>query len=142
MRTTRGVTFEEAADVRAMVEDIISTLELEYIDVSQIICIRSKGRKTRAKALIHGLPRIWQKALNSRPLYIIEVVSEKFDVLDREEKLAVIIHELHHIPSSFSGSLRKHTDDFYRRAELLFRRYIARTNRGEKGDRSVGKSPT
>jgi predicted metallopeptidase len=41
-------------------------------------------------------------------MYIIEVISEMFDNLNQEEKERVIIHELMHIPSGFSGGFVPH----------------------------------
>jgi len=104
----RGIRYFKASDVRDMMQDIIDKLQLKHLDVKRIICIRSQGTKTNAVARIYGLPRIWQKALNIKPYYIIEVISERYDSLPQEEKIRVLIHELLHIPETFSGGLRQH----------------------------------
>jgi predicted metallopeptidase len=54
------------------------------------------------------LPDIWQKALSVGTFYIIEVLSQHYDKLSEEEKEKVIIHELLHVPKTFSGALRPH----------------------------------
>ncbi len=54
------------------------------------------------------MPRIWQKALRVKAHYIIEVLSEKFDKLDENNKNKILIHELMHIPKTFSGALLPH----------------------------------
>ena len=54
------------------------------------------------------MPKIFQKALNIKPAYVIEVLSKHFDRLDDDAKKKVLIHELLHIPKNFSGSLLPH----------------------------------
>jgi predicted metallopeptidase len=49
-----------------------------------------------------------QLALNMKPHYIIEIISEQFDKLGPEEQTKVLIHELMHIPHSFGGGFRSH----------------------------------
>jgi predicted metallopeptidase len=71
--------------------------------------MRSSGATARAYARIWNLPRIWQKALGVKTYYIIEVLSEKFDPLTKEEQDRVLIHELMHIPKTFSGALLPHS---------------------------------
>ncbi len=121
----RAPKYFNALDVRDLVQDIIDKLQLSYLDAQHILCIRSLGTKTNAVARIYGLPRIWQKALNLKPYYIIEVISERFDNLPQEEKIKVLIHELLHIPETFSGGLRRHgklvNDE---KVEELYTKYI------------------
>jgi predicted metallopeptidase len=52
--------------------------------------------------------RIWYDALDIQPRYIIEVISEEYDKLAKSEREKVIIHELMHIPSKFSGGFVPH----------------------------------
>ena len=59
-------------------------------------------------ARVWGLGRIWQQALDLSPAYIIEVISEKFDRLAEKEQDVILIHELLHIPKTFSGALVPH----------------------------------
>ena len=40
--------------------------------------------------------------------YLIEVISEKFDKLSKQDQLKTIIHELMHIPKSFGGGFKHH----------------------------------
>lgn len=59
-------------------------------------------------ARIWSFGKIWQLALNQKPAYIIEVISEKFDSLSDKEKNNVLLHEIAHIPNNFSGALVPH----------------------------------
>ncbi len=121
------VSYEDAPDVFDIVTNIVNTLRLTHIDLSRIKCMRSRGSRSEAIARIHGLPRIWQKALEIKPYYVIEVLSEKFDNLPYEGKIKVLLHELLHIPKTFSGGLRSHGR--YVNSSLvdkLYREYISR----------------
>lgn len=82
--------FEPAPDIQERVNKIIQTLNLEHINSLRIICMRSKGSQANAYARIWNLPQIWQKALDIRTYYIIEVLSEHFDSLPEEEKDKVL----------------------------------------------------
>ncbi len=97
-----------ALDIQGKTEEIIEALELDHVDQFRIICMRSHGSTANAYARIWNLPRIWQKALGVKTYYIIEVISEKFDGLPEAEQERVIIHELLHIPKTFSGALVPH----------------------------------
>lgn len=101
---------ELAPDIDKRVKVILRALgDFAHVSDKHIICMRSKGAKTRAIARIWGLPRIWQQALYLKAYYIIEVVSEKFDKLSKEDQDMTLIHELMHVPKTFSGALVPHT---------------------------------
>ena len=101
--------FNLAPDIKRLLRKIIRRVDLPHIDGQRIVCFRSHGSKSRAIARIWSLPRIWQKALKVEAHYCIEVLSQRFDRLDQEEKIKVLIHELLHIPKNFSGSLLPHS---------------------------------
>ncbi|MDD3679415.1 MAG: putative metallopeptidase [Candidatus Shapirobacteria bacterium] len=100
--------FIKARDIQKKIKNIVAHLNLRYINSDQVICFRSFGSSSRATARIWSLPRIWQQALDLAPYYAIEILSEKFDSLKEEDKTKVLIHELLHIPKTFSGALRPH----------------------------------
>ena len=99
---------ELAPDVEEKVRDIIGALSYGHINEFRLICMRSRNATAHAYARIWNLPDIWQKALEVGTFYIIEVLSQHYDRLSEEEKEKVIIHELLHIPKTFSGALRPH----------------------------------
>jgi len=95
-------------DIQGKAEDIVEVLGLKHVNQFRIICMRSTGSTANAYARIWNLPKIWQKALDVKTYYIIEVISEKFDPLPEEDQERVLIHELLHIPKTFSGALVPH----------------------------------
>lgn len=101
--------FKSAPDVQERVNKIIETLDFGHITAQNVICMRSSDSKARAYARIWSLPRIWQKALGLEAHYILEVLSQYFDKQSREDQDRTLIHELMHIPRSFSGALVPHS---------------------------------
>ena len=99
---------EMAPDIESRINKIISVLDYGHINEYRLFCMRSRNTVENAYARIWNLPDIWQKALGVGTFYIIEVVSQHFDKLPEEEKEKVLIHELLHIPKTFSGALRPH----------------------------------
>ncbi len=102
------VKFERDTSLESLVARIVEVLGLEYIDPSRVRVVRSRGARTRAYARIYGLPRPFTEAYDFKPCYVVEVVSENFDPLPFKEKVRILIHELLHIPKTFSGALRPH----------------------------------
>jgi len=98
----------DAPDIKKDLKEIKLELKMNYIDLSRIICFRSYGSSSRARARIWSLPRIWQQALKVKPHYCLEVISERFDRLHPQQQEEILIHELRHIPKNFSGSLLPH----------------------------------
>lgn len=103
--------FKLAKDIQKRINQILHKIELPHIDAKnakRIVCFRSYGSSSRARARIWSFPTIWQKALRLGPHYCIEVLAEKFDKLSYENQTRVLIHELLHIPKTFSGALLPH----------------------------------
>lgn len=105
-----------APDIKKQLKHIVASLNMDHVVLDSIICFRSEGSTSRARARIWSFPRVWQLALNLGPHYIIEVVSKYFDKMSVEDQKKVLIHELLHIPKNFSGSLLAHKTR-YRRLE-------------------------
>ena len=123
------IKYEIAEDVEKLARDIVYRLSdyFGHVNIDRVKFIRSIGSRSSAIARIHGLPRIWRYVLNIEPMYIIEVISEKYDQLSTEEKVKIIIHELLHIPIKFSGGLRPHGKYVnYRIVNKLLRTYLRR----------------
>ena len=123
--------WQNAPDIKKNIKEISHHLSFSHINLSRVICFRSFGSTSRARARIWSLPRIWQQALGTPAAYIIEVLSEKFDKLSQDDKKRVLIHELLHVPKNFSGSLLPHRGRgrgiSYSVVEKLFRDYNLRS---------------
>ena len=104
-----GVEYYEAPDVKQLVDTIVAELNFTHINPAYVYCFRSKGSKSkRTIARIHSLEKLWQKALNTTPRYLIEVISERYYKLSQADRERIIIHELLHVPRGFSGGFRPH----------------------------------
>src|SRR5260221_4390078 len=118
--------WEEAPEIKKIIEDILKTVDLDHINGAFLYCYRTKGSSSRSYARIWGFPKIFQRALNIPPSYVIEVLSQHFDKLSDEEKIHVLIHELLHIPKNFSGALLSHNSNgrhLEKTARELFKKY-------------------
>lgn len=101
--------YEVAPDVQADLEEIVGVLkdDFAHVDTRRVLCYRSRGSTARIYARIWSLPGIFSHALGVEPHYVVEVV-ERYDRSSREEKEKTLIHELLHIPKTFSGALVPH----------------------------------
>src|ERR1700689_1505480 len=118
--------WENADDVKNDLAEILKHIELSYIKLNRIYCYRTRGSKTRAIARTWSFPKIFQRALEIKPAYVIEVLSQHYDKLDDDKKKKVLIHELLHIPKNFSGALLPHrtrSRDLNSLANQLFKEY-------------------
>ncbi|MEM2093720.1 MAG: putative metallopeptidase [Candidatus Bathyarchaeia archaeon] len=103
------IRYYRAKDIESNVSEIVHAIGLEHIDLSRVVILRSQGsRAANTIARIYGLPRVWQFSLGIEPHYVLELISENFDILKQEEKEKVLIHELLHIPTSFGGGFKHH----------------------------------
>ena len=103
---------------------IIDKLNLSYIKKDKLYVVISIGSKTRACARIYGMPRIFSY-IGIGPAYVIELISECIVKLPCVEVVKLILHELMHIPLTFSGALRPH-GKFTSRANID--KYIKKLN--------------
>jgi predicted metallopeptidase len=101
--------YEIDSDSMLIARDIISKLKFDHIPLDRIVFIRSRGSKSRRiLARIQGLSKIMQKAMGIEAFYAIEIITENFDRLDKNEQAKTILHELMHIPHCFGGGFRQH----------------------------------
>lgn len=122
-------SWKKAPDIQIRAEILIEKLSLSYINEKRIFFYRSDGSKARAYARTWGLPALWQNALKVEPGYIIEVISKHFDKLTIHEQDKVLLHEISHIPKTFSGALTPHTrhskGSFYGKLKSLYESYLS-----------------
>ena len=125
------IQYHLAKDIDVRVKEILRKLKMTYVDETRLICLRSKGSGSRRViARCHGLSRIMQLALNKKPHYVIEILSERFDQLNQEDQTKVLIHEILHIPHSFGGGFRSHKP-FVTRAKVqsMYDQFIGKEKR-------------
>jgi predicted metallopeptidase len=118
--------WEDAGDVKQDLKVVLRHVDLPHIDLSRIYCYRTTGSKVRAYARTWAFPKIFQRALDVEPAYVIEVLSKHYDKLDEDAKKKVLIHELLHIPKNFSGALLPHktrSRNLHTLANQLFKEY-------------------
>lgn len=125
----KSLNWEEAKDIRISINKIVKVLDFQHVDTSRIFCYRTFGSKSRSYARIWQFPKIFQRALNVKPAYVVEVLAKHFDKLDENNKKRVLIHELLHIPKNFSGALVPHRGrggrSINKLADKLFKEYKA-----------------
>ena len=100
--------WSHAKDIKDRVTLLVGSGQFDYISADRVYCFRSCGSKSRAIARIWSLPKIWQQALDMPSAYCLEVISERFDKMNESEQTKVLVHELMHIPKTFSGALLSH----------------------------------
>ncbi len=126
--------WQPASDVHTRLRRIARALGLTYVNPGRIRCVRVQGSRANALARIWGLPPVFQDALDLEPHYVIEFMVPAFDRLPRREQDRVIIHELLHIPRTFSGGIRPERSPSLsinnRTVERYYRQYLAAMKRG------------
>jgi len=107
------MNYQKAPDIKKKIEQLVEALDFNHVDVRRIHCIRSFDVKTRAYARIWGMAKLFHEVAGIEPNYIIEVVSRRFDKLTERDQLKTLIHELMHIPKTFSGALLSHRGRYH-----------------------------
>ena len=115
--------YEFAQDIQNIAEEISRVL-FPHVKLDRVKCFRSYGTSSRMTiARCHTIGKIIQKAMNVPSFYVLEFISERFDRLNKEEQIKVIIHELMHIPASFGGGFRHHDHVCNKNIEKNYRAY-------------------
>ena len=100
--------YDYAPDLKTRLTEIVNRLQMNYVDVNRVECLRSFGSSTkRTLARCHTIGKVMQKGMKTGAFYTIEFL-EKFDKLSYSDQDKVIIHELLHIPKTFGGGFRQH----------------------------------
>lgn len=104
------IKYFPAPDIEKFAKEIVYLLEWKHIKLEHVGFLRSTGSTSRGTiARCHALGKAMQLAMKrDTSFYLVEVISEKFDKLSREEQIEVIVHELMHIPKTFGGGFVHH----------------------------------
>jgi predicted metallopeptidase len=126
--------YEYAPDIQKIAEEI-SAMLFPHVKLDRVKCFRSYGTSSRHTiARCHTIGKLIQKAMGVNAFYVLEFLSERFDKLDKEEQIKVIIHELMHIPQTFGGGFRHHDHVCDRNIEQNYRAYKTGKERKENGE--------
>ena len=113
----------------ARLKRIVGALGFSHVDPARIFCVRGYGSTSEAWARIWGLPALWQQVLGIGPAYVVEIIEPEFSRLAEDEQDRILIHELLHIPRTFSGAIRPHRTPTFRitrrTVERYYQRYLA-----------------
>src|SRR3989339_461005 len=102
-----------APEIKEQIAKLVPALKMDHIKIDQIHCIRSFDAKTRAIARIWGMAKLFKEVAGIQPHYIIEVNAKRFDKLNPRDQIKTLIHELMHIPKTFSGALLSHRGRYH-----------------------------
>lgn len=122
--------WEPAPDLHARMARIVKALAFSHVDPARVHCLRVYGARANAWARIWGLPRVFQQALRVPASYVVEFLCPGFDRLPQDEQDRVIIHELLHIPTTFSGGVRPERSRGLRIDRRTVERYYRRYRQG------------
>jgi predicted metallopeptidase len=121
--------WELCARTHSRLARIVAALGFRHVDPARIFCVRGYGSTSEAWARIWGLPALWQQVLGIGPAYVVEIIEPEFGRLPEAEQDRILIHELLHIPRTFSGAIRPHRTPTFqitrRSVERYYQRYLA-----------------
>jgi len=121
------IAYRQAPDIEERVRRMVEKASLTNVDPNRVRCVRSFGSKSRhTNARIHSASKAFLTGLGMKPVYVIELIAERFDRLREVEKDRVLLHELLHIPKSFGGGLLGHGREGFDREVELIRRMMRR----------------
>ncbi len=123
------MNYKVAPEIKKHIVRLVDSLNLSHIDTRRVHCIRSFDAKTRAYARIWGMSRLFKEVAGLQPHYIIEVNAKKFDKLPPRQQIKTLIHELLHIPKTFSGALLSHRGRYHRINDREVEKILRNLNR-------------
>jgi len=127
--------YEPAPDLQRIAEEI-SRLLFPHVKIERMKCFRSFGTSSRGTvARCHTIGKLLQRAAGIPAFYALEFISERFDKLDREEQIKVIIHELMHIPKTFGGGFRQHDHVCEKNINVCYRAYKEKKKETENAEK-------
>jgi predicted metallopeptidase len=101
--------YSYSEDFTGKARGLCDRLGFTHVEPERVSVIISRGSKSRRViARIHTLSKALQLGMEEKPFYVIELISERFMRMEAEEQTKTLIHELLHIPQSFSGGFRHH----------------------------------
>ena len=120
------IRYELAPKIESKLKRITRKLKMDHIDLDRVKGVRSYGSTGKGiVARCHALPKVMQLALGINAHYVIEILTENYDRLSKEEQTKILIHELMHIPETFGGGFRMHSDHVTRKnVEKLYRKLM------------------
>lgn len=120
------IRYEMAPDIESKLKRISRRLKMDHIDLNRVKGVRSYGSTGKGViARCHALPKVMQLALGIDAHYVIEILTENYNRLSKEEQIKILIHELMHIPETFGGGFRMHRDLVTRKnVEKLYRKLV------------------
>ena len=121
LRVKRDLKAEKVA------RELVTILDIPHVKPESIRVVRTNS-DSRAYARVWGVNKILQVALGTGPTYVIELVEPKFGRLDCYQKILTLVHEIAHIPRTFSGYVRPH-NEYFRRDLRKMKRALSKLSR-------------
>ena len=122
-----SIKYKIADDIMERIYNIVKVLNEDqgHVKLSGVYAVKSYGSNAEyTLARCHALSKIWQLVLGIKAVYIIEVISERFDKMSRKEQDRVLIHEIMHIPKTFGGGFKHHDFVNEQSVEKMYQKYI------------------
>jgi len=126
-----GIKYYKEPDIETLAREIVFLLEWNHVHMESVAFIRSTGSKARRTiARCHALGKAMQIGMGRRRgFYLIEVISEQFDKLKKEDQVKTVIHELMHIPKSFGGGFIHHDKVHEESVDKVYEEYMSIKNK-------------
>ena len=120
------VIYHPADDIEKQVHEIILKLGMTHIHHGKILCLRSHGSKSKKSfARTYKLSKAQRTELGAKLHYVMEVISENFETLNKAAKTKTLIHELLHIPRKMCDGFNDHKQVSRAEVERLYKKMQA-----------------